>query len=432
MKKILLSFLFALTIGIGLSQDNGKLLLFTSQKKFEEAKKEVDKLAADPKTKDKAETLYWITNVYSELYSDSALNIKYPDAHKTATEALAAYRVKDTSFKILKENGLRPVGLLYSGAFNDGKKSFSKQKWDDAFTNFKQAEELSEFINKNGFGTSKLALDTFTVLLAGYSSQNANKAEDAVYYYTKLADRKIGGQDFLNCYTYLIDYYEKNKDNDKFKKYLAYGKELYPSQAALWSQFEMSNLTENSSLEDILTKFKQEDAGGKLTEDQYISYAETFAGVNKTPQAKIDSAKQVEVKFASAECYKKAFALNNNGVYAFNAGVLNYSLYSVLDERFYNLRGASADLKTKRDAVEKEQFQLADQSIEWLEKAYTILKAKENREKSETSSLTKSVDFLANIYLWKRDKCKGKLPATDYDKYDTKFKLYDGEHDKYK
>ena len=194
----------------------------------------------------------------------------------------------------------------------------------------------------------------------------------------------------------------------------------------------MNNLTENSSIEDILTKFKQEDAGGKLTEDQYIGYAETFAGVNKTPQAKIDSAKQVEVKLAAAECYKKAFAINNSGVYAFNVGVLYYSIYSVLDERFYNLRGASADLKAKRDAVEKEQFQLADQSIEWLEKAYTILKAKENREKSETSSLSKSVDFLANIYLWKRDKSKGKLPATDYDKYDTKFKLYDGEHDKYK
>ena len=49
-----------------------------------------------------------------------------------------------------------------------------------------------------------------------------------------------------------------------------------------------------------------------------------------------------------------------------------------------------------------------------------------------TSASVISIDFLANIYQWKRDKSKGKLPATDYDKYDTKFKLYDGEHDKYK
>ena len=432
MKQILLTFLFAASIGIGFSQDNGKLMLFTSQKKFEEAKKEVDKLSNDPKTKDKPETIYWIMNVYSELYADSALNAKYPNSHKTAYDALNAYVLKDTSFKILKENGLRPIGLLYSGSFNDGKKFFSKQQWEDAFINFKQAEELSEFINKNGFGANKLALDTFTVLLAGYASQNANKPQDAIKYYSMLADKKIGGQDFMNCYTYLVDYYEKNKDNEKFSKYLNYGKELYPSQSSIWSQFEMSNLTENSSLEDILSKFKQDDAGGKLTEEQYIGYAETFAGVNRTPQAKIDSAKQIEVKYAAAECYKKAFSLNNNGIYAFNAGVLFYSIYGVLDERFFNLRGATADLKAKRDAVEKDQYLLADQAIEWLEKAYTILKVKENRERSESSSLNKSIDFLANIYQWKRDKSKGKLPATDYDKYDTKFKLYDVEHDKYK
>ena len=44
---------------------------------------------------------------------------------------------------------------------------------------------------------------------------------------------------------------------DAFNKYLASAKELYPSDAALWSQFEMNYLTINAGLDDIITKYKQ-------------------------------------------------------------------------------------------------------------------------------------------------------------------------------
>ena len=84
----------------------------------------------------------------------------------------------------------------------------------------------------------------------------------------------------------------------------------------------------------------------------YITYAESFAQPDKNQLAQLDSTQQQELKLAAADAFIKAFNLNDtNGLYAFNAGVLYYSIFGQLDDKFYNLRGESAALKAQRDAV---------------------------------------------------------------------------------
>ncbi|MEO7209711.1 MAG: hypothetical protein ABIY35_02105, partial [Chitinophagaceae bacterium] len=145
----------------------------------------------------------------------------------------------------------------------------------------------------------------------------------------------------------------------------------------------------------------------------------------------MDSLQQVNLSLMSADAYTKAFKQEQNGIYMFNAGVLTYNLFGVLDQRFYDLRGESPVLKKQRDSLVAQQRIYADKSIDYLEQAYTILKAKTDRSKNESNSLNRTVDYLANLFIWKRDKSKGINPK-DYDKYDAKFKQYDAEHDKYK
>lgn len=429
-KNILLVLLSAITC-ITFAQDYTKVTTMYALKKWEDAKKEVDKLATDPKAQDKPETLVWKANVYAELYADSSLTAKYPDAGNQAYQTLQAYIQKEPSLKTLKENGLRVLGILYGNAFNEGKKYFGESKWPESFTAFKKAEEMSEFIMKNNLGSGAQGIDTFTVLYTGFAAQNSNKPAEAVVYYEKLADKKVSGPDFKDVYRYMLQYYSDQKNTEKFNKYLPVAKELYPTESAVWSQAEMTNMSANSSLTDIQAKYKQDDATGKLTEDQYISYAESFAGLTKGKDTKLDSTQQVEIKFSGADAYKKAFALKNNGLYAYNAGVLYYAVYDQLSERSFNLRGTSAALKTQRDEVSKQMSPLADSAINWLEQAYNVLKAKTPREKTESLSLNRTVDYLAILYGWKRDKAKGVNPK-DVDAFDVKYQLYDNEHDKYK
>lgn len=433
MKKVFLAFLLVTTALFATSQNYTPVLLSYTTAKFEEAKKEVDKLMVDPKAKDKAETYLWKLKVYSELYGDSSLNSKYPEAGKEALGALDKYMALEPGMKLLKEDGLRAVSLLYGQAFNYGRSSFQKSDWNGAFNSFSMCQQVSEFIGKNGLtSTGKYTIDTTVVLYTAYSAQNAGKSNEAAVRYKALADYKIGDKEYEDIYKFILDYDTHQKDEASFKKYLASAKETFPNSAALWNQFDMNYMSSNSSLLDIVAKYKADDAAGKLKEDDYITYAEAFASPDKSQLAQLDSNQQVNIKKAAAEAYEKAFNLNNGiGLYAFNAGVLYYSLFGELDDRYYNYRGETPDLKAKREAIVKEQQEMGSKSILWLEKSYNALKAKEPREKTEANSLNRSVDYLANLYLWKRDKSRGTNPK-DYDAFDAKYKTFDGEHDKYK
>jgi len=432
MKKIMLSFLFAGSGCLAMAQDYSKVTTMYSLKKYEDAKKEVDKMATDAKAKDKAETYLWQAAVNSELFKDSSLYVKYPDAADQAYSSLLTYQQKDPTLKTLKEAGaINSLQWLYLSSFNQGKKYFSESKWPEAFSNFKRAVDMSEFINNNGFSATKLALDTITVLYTGYAAQNSGKPDSANIYYQKLADLKIGGTEMEPMYEYMLTNLSKMNQPEKFTKYLAVAKELYPDKAGVWSQIEMSNMTSSSTLSQIIDKYKADAASGQMTEDQLITYAESFASPTKEQLASLDSSQQIQLKLTAAEAFAKAFNINPKGLYAFNAGVLTYNIFNTLDDKFFSLRGESASLKAQRAEVQKQQMGYADSALVWLEKGYEILKAKTNREKSESTSLNRTVDYLANLYMWKRDRSKGVAPK-DYDKYDAKYNQYSDEHDKYK
>lgn len=432
MKKVFLSLVVAFSSLWATAQYNTVSNSFLLGR-MEEAKKEVDKLMTEPKTLDKPETYIWKLNVYGELYADSALSPKYPDARVEAFDALNKYVAMEPSLEKLKKDGTRALFILYTNSFNQGKTSFSAKDWENAYHNFSFCQQVSEFVGKNGLtATGKYTIDTIVVLYTAYSAQNAGKLAEAATRYKSLADWKINDKDYQDIYKYILDYDTKQKDEASFKKYLGIAKEVFPADASLWNQFDMNYMTSNTGLDQIISKYKEEDAAGKLTEDGYLTYAESFALPEKSQTEKLDSVQLMQLKSTAADAFQKAYNLNNKaGIYAFNAGVLYYNVFTVLDDRFYSYTGESAALKAKRAEIVKEQQDAASKAIEWLEKGYTVLKAKEPREKSENNSLNNSVKYLANLYMWKRDKSRGVNPK-DYDAYDAKYQLYDGEYDKYK
>lgn len=436
-KASLLTFLVFICATV-FAQNYSLIKLNLGLNKLDDAKKELDKVMNDPKAKDKAETEFWKFAVYGRLYVDPTLRQQYPDAGKMAYEALNNYAAKEADLKKIKTDedykdfGGQALFNLYSQSFNDGRDMFQAKKWDESFNSFQLCEGISKFIGKNGLSSNKYTIDTTVVLYTAFAAQNAAKPAEAASRYKELADWKIGDKDMEDNYKFLLDYYTKANDQQNFQKYLAVAKELYPNDMPVWNQMDMTFMSMNTSLADMVTKYKQDDAAGKMTEDDYVTYAENFSQPDKKQLSELDSTKQIELKMAAADAYSKAFKLNNsNGLYAYNAGVLYYNLFNALEDRYYNLRGESAELKTQRDAVVKQEQEAASTAIEWIEKGYNILKVKEGRQKNESLSLNRSVDFLANLYLWKRDRARGINPK-DYDAFDAKYKQFDAEHDKYK
>jgi hypothetical protein len=437
MKKAFLAIALILSVNYLMAQDDAVIQLYVAQKQYEKAKDEVDKWLAQPKLKDKDKpTAYlWKMLVYSNLYADSALTSKYPGADVEALDALAKYQQLDPELKMLREQTFFAAGIgnLYTGSFAIGKNYFDKKEWDSAFKYFSASTRMGDFLLRNKLSSSTATIDTVTVLYTGYSAQNAKKLDSAAKYYAMLADIKIKDPEYEDIYKFLIEYNAQVKNDAEFKKYLALGKELYPNDAASWTQYEMSNMTANASLTDLLQKYQQEAAAGSLNEDKLVAYAEALATTDKQQLDPLDSMQKVNLKLAAAQAFAKAYDMNDsNGLYAFNTGVIYYSLYGELDDRYGAYRGESSALKAKRAEISKQEMAYADTASQWLEKAYTTLKAKTDRSKSETGSLNRTVDYLANIYYWKRDQTKINGNNKDYDKYDALYKKYDAEHNTYK
>lgn len=437
MKSVIFSIVLVLfATSLVNAQDDGLIQTLVSVRKFEEAKKEVEKQLSNPKLKEKDKPVFllWKIEVLSEIFQNNELYLKYPDADQQIQSALEQYIKMDPTLKIMKEQQfVGGVSNYYIHSFNYAKESFNNKDWANAFKFFSTAEKIGTFLNDNGLTANKIVIDTVTVLYTAYAAQNGNMLNEAAVYYKRLADLKIGGADYEDIYKFLLTYYsETNKDANAFAKYLAIAKEVYPEDMSMWTQYEMSILTLQATLDQIIEKYLEERNANTLNEDKLISYAEVFATPDKEKLDALDSSSKMNLKKLSAEAFGKAFEINNKmGLYAFNTGVVYYGIYSDLDDRYASYRGEGKELVAKRAAVEIDEKAYADTSILWLEKAYNTLKATTERNHSETISLNRCVDYLANLYIWKRDKTRGVDPK-NYDVFDAKYKQYDSEHDTFK
>lgn len=456
MKRIVFSLLLLSSVPAVFAQkqkaakwDKDKITkLYFTDKKYAEAKEYLDQVLANPKEQNNKDVLTWKAAVEAQLATDSATKASNPDGLKTANDILTQLQQNtDTAQfnKMMREDaGINAVSGIYANSFNTGKDQFQKSDWENAYNSFKTSAHWSNYIIKNGFSQNpdKNAIDTFPVLYAGYAAHNAagtdsagagykNPAmeDSAEAIFTQLADRQIHIPEMAAMYQYMIQYYQYKKDNANVSKYMALAKQYYPDKSDLWSALETQGMLSGNGVDDIIKNYKDKQATGALTEDQYVQIGQSLAGAEKSLK---DTAKLSEVNSTAIDAYEKAFALNpNNGLYAYNIAVLNYGEFNHLDDQYYANRGEGAGLKAKRDAIEQQEHPLADTSIYWFDKAYTILSAKTNREEQETVCGNNAIKSLASLYQWKMSKAQGHDPQA-YTKYEGLYNKYAGMFDSLK
>lgn len=459
MKRVLLLAIFGVTMQLVNAQDLKKVQTVFILNKFDDAKTEIDKVMADPKLNTKPEALYWKARIYSTLYKDTLLRAKYPTVTKDAEEALKNYMAGDPTFVQVKEKGAEPFFDLQNGLFQDGIKAFNKKNWDLAASDFKSSVEFSDVMFKNKWANAAMAFDSTSLLYSAYAYQNGGKQAEAIKYYTRLADAKvttINGESIEDSYKFIVNYYSNQKDEANFKKYVGVAKELFPKFPA--EEFEIDYFDNNYTFQQKSDMYDKEDAAGTLSEAKYLTFGDIF--VHAKDKEKLDSLNGMKYTVKAAEAFKKAFAKNpQNAIAAFNVGITYYNIYSAYeDKQSYNIRAmqainsansekpaekdpkkkaaADAALKAKLDPykaanaeLEKPIMENLDVAVEWLEKSYTILKDKAQKTNVEKNIAGKSVDFLANLYAYKRDRNRGKDQKA-FDLYDSKYKMYDDLHGK--
>jgi hypothetical protein len=458
MKKILLIALLGFTL-ISNAQDFKKISNLVLLKQIEQAKVELDKIMSDPKVQSKPDGWFWKTKIYAFFYNDSILSLKYPKSEVTADEAFKKYVSLDPSLKLLKapENmGQDALFYMYSQSFNNGIVTFTAKKWDSAFYYFSLAVDYSDVIFQNKFSKNQnQAFDTTSILYAGYSAQNAQKSSGAVKNFDRLITNNISGQSYIDIYRYCLINSIDNKDSISFYKYLNFSKSKFPKED--WEDYELSYFNKNYTSAQKSELYDKEDATGGMSAKKYLQYGETFDNMSREGKETSDSIK-TKYLLKAADAFKKAFNLSPDGLTAFNAGIMYYNIFGIYDDKVSQYRRAlqelnsdrvvekdpkkkavsdakfkaqSDSLKAQRSNLEKPMADAADSSIFWLEKEFAILKDKSDKSREEKNCLNKSVDYLANVYSYKREKSRGKDPKA-YDTYDAKFKTYDELHDTFK
>ena len=333
MKKILLVLLFAAIAQISMAQDFKKLKNAVIITKWEDAKTEVDKLANDPKAKDKAEFYYYQARIYAALFKDAALRAKYPNAGDVAAVALEKYASLDAGFAKIKElGGVEPYFDLYGTYFQAGVNVFNEKSWVPAAENFLKAIKYIDIIIQNKWAASStITMDTTALLYTGYAFQNANQMDKAATYYGRLADSKVNEAIYLDLYRFLVQHYTKTNNEASFFKYLRLGKEIYPKE--VWDDYEIDFIDTNYDLAKKTSLYDTEDAAGKLNEQKYLQFGDLFVNV-KNKEKDLDSATQIKYTLKAADAFKKAYQINNaNAAAIFNVGVIYYNIFGEYDDQ---------------------------------------------------------------------------------------------------
>lgn len=197
---------------------------------YKGAKEDVDKGMSNAKFTAKPEAYILKAAVYAGMgmAADTKGTPAGDQLTADAEAAFSKYREMDPTLALLADpiyqNG--PINI-YSGYFTSGYKDYESKNWQAAFPKFKKVVEYSDLLITKKIITT--TADTNSLLLAGITAESAGFKEDAVKYYGRIADMKIGGAGYEGIYRYLVNYYATKKDMASFEKYKAYGKELYPN-----------------------------------------------------------------------------------------------------------------------------------------------------------------------------------------------------------
>jgi hypothetical protein len=435
-----------------------KMFLAYSQKKIEQIKTEIDKVAADPANANNAEVWVWKSTIDAEMANSEELKAKCPDCLNSSFDAFKKYEKLDNSYNLVANTPFnwKTLGLMYDRLYSVGRDFYKEKNWVSSFENFEKAAYLSNIIMKKDLRKNGGTLDTLPILMSGYAAQNALKVKEALYYYSIAADFKFGGETDLDMYKYLIYNYSDLKDKANFEKYIAIAQGKYPKEN--FEDYRFDFMSKNLSLDEKIAFFDAEDAKGTLSAQAYMSFGDMFVNHKKEDKEMLENnaAKKELVHIKGREAFKKAYLKGNDILAGFNVGILYYNEFNETDDkRSENVRKmqeintnkpvekdpkkkAAADAKAKEqiEPIKKANAELevkiqaaADYAIEWLEKVFVALKDKADKSKPEKASFKNTVKFLGALCEYKREKAKGKDPKS-YDTFDAKSKQYYDIYDK--
>ncbi len=260
MKKILMVLAMGFAITAGRAQSIEDIRDLLNKKDYTAAKNGIDKYLSDPKNADKAEAWYLKGKSYT-WYSQEKTT---PEGElvglkSTAYDAFKKYQQLDPSDKFMKLENWGSYLILYYDFYDLGANLFNAKNYEGAFTAFKKALEVENYILSKQYSYTQAtlhALDTSLVLNTAIAARESKNDAEMVLYFRKLADAGVSGKDFNEIYEVLAEYYDKKGDEASLNEILAKGKKLYPEDS-YWNELELAGIRKKGDQAALFAKYEE-------------------------------------------------------------------------------------------------------------------------------------------------------------------------------
>ena len=423
MKRFLLSVVIAAT-SLGLfaqTADKAKELLKAN--KIPEAKTEIDKVLADSKNQKNAEAWYYKCKIYGAVANNDQLKAQTPDATMQAFDALKKYvQYDDKKLILLQLDQYKPINEIYQGYFQAGAAAYNSAKYADALANFKGALEAITYMSEKGWVAQKL--DTTSILYAGISAEKANNRDEAAGYYKVIADSgitKIGGNDMVEIYKWLADYYSKKKDYPNEFKYLSLGKKVYPTDS-YWPDTELELIRAKGGKDSLFSKYEEITTNFPTNHLFFYNYGlELYQYASDTTTGKRPANYDELIKKAQEKLNKSLQLKPDYSKAALVLGQISYNAGVELQMQAKAIHGTKPEDVKKRTELRAQSTKKFDEAIPYFEKVDQIMGSQGNLKMEDRTALKDAYDLLITIYEQKNVKDKAAS-------YTTKFNNVDKDH----
>lgn len=439
MKRIVLPFLLTFLVAVTFAQDKDikKATSLIDDKKYDEAKTQIDGILAKYPTN--SEALYLESKVGVILADEASEKgtVKgdpFGEAFDAFKKAMADSANPKLTLMVVRDN-YSPIFGVYAGYFAEGAKAFNEAapKTDtagfaDAMNLFMKANSAGQYIREQKWATIG-EVDTTLVLNIAKAALNAKRKNVAEKYFIEIADAHIKGLHnaadsadpaYELPYQWLTLNYKETGDSANMVKYGSLGKQLFPNDD-YFDFVEMDYYREKDNKTALFKKYGELTARHPDSVRYHLNYAtEIFSYVYNSDEGTVINDKDALLKTLQDQL-EEAHSLEPknptvNLLYAqyyYNKGIIAL-------QGADKLKGANLtpDQKTQK-------ADLTDQGKAALQKAIpygndALDEFGEGFKKSERSRYKSVANILQNIYQSLGDKVNLKKYQDLYDGADAK------------
>ncbi len=279
---------------------------------------------------------------------------------------------------------------------------FQHKRYAEALKAFLEVEKMEDYIKSKGLtyqGFSFPAFDTQLYINIAASAISAKQESLAVNYYRKIADNKIDGKGFDGIYRYLVDLFDRRGDRVLRDRYLATGRELYPSDP-YWCQVLLREA--GSEPKAIFAKYEELIKGVCNNYITHYNYAaELYNYAFRKPQRPAESAK---LHPRIAELVNTALEFKQTP--EANLLMCRYQLILINDLIDSYNAITTEDKGGKKQAINNQISQRYEEVAKYASAVAAIVEGMESPEKTEKQYAITAYKMLGDYWERKKDRQK--------------------------